>query len=312
MQTIAIRKPNAIRLGAEELIELGQAPQAAVASTPRIATLTREEGLLLVKVLEDIIAFAQSYPLEFNSYCPVDRWQTTLNQVGTWIKDVERQTKSGSGSVSVPTEAVLRLVDLEKCVSAARDARLSAGKIALAFSVSGVAADVIFGWRWVSLGLYLTGLAVLFGQPLRAKLTAEPMEPFKPALGCGDGAAPVKKVLVERVILDRKGLQKHHWGTALPSNSTSQKATCLSRDRYRVRVEGWKDDVVVPQGDWKKVPLESCRGEIEIAVWEPCGTEPRTTPFGPIPKKSGMSETYWVEYTGPLTGGVCRAAGPFG
>lgn len=312
MRTLAIRKPNAIRLGAEELIELGQAPQAAITPTPRIVTLSHDEGVLLVKVLENIIAFAQNFPVEFHSYCPTDRWEKTLNQVGGWVKEVEKQTTAGPGPVNVPAEAVLRLVDLEKCVSAARDARLSAAKIAFSLSAAGVIADVVFGLRWVALPAYLTGLAILFGQPLRAKLSAEPQEPFRPMLGCGDGATPVKKVLVERVILARKGLQKHHWGTALPSASTSQKAVCLSRDRYRVRAEGWKDDVIVPAGDWKKVPLEACSGEIEIAVWEPCGEDPRTTPFGPVPKKSGMVDTFWVEYTGPLTGGVCRAAGPFG
>jgi len=312
MNVIALRKPTSFRLVAEELIELGQNPPAAVSSNPRAVTLTKDEGLLLVKVLESIIAFAQNFPVEFHSYCPTDRWETTLTQVGSWIKEVERQTQTGATSVTVPAEAVLRLVDLEKCVSAARDARLSAAKIAFSLSAVGVIADVVFGLRWVALPAYITGLAVLFGQPLRAKLSAVPQEPFKPMLGCGESPNPIKKVVLERVILSREPLQGHYWGTVKPSSSMTPSSVCLSKDRFRIRVEGWKGDLVVPKGDWKKVSDESCRGDMEIAVWEPCGSEPRRTLFGPIPKNSGMSETYWVEYTGPLTGGVCRTAGPFG
>lgn len=313
MRILEARRP--VRLGAEELIELGQAPVAAVSSSDiRVVSLSPEEGKLLVSVLEGIVSFANSFAVEFHSYCPPDRWQETLTQVGRWVHEVEAQVQAGAAQVRVPAEAVFRLVDLEKCVSAARDARLNAGKIALAFSVSGVAADVIFGWRWISLGLYLTGLAVLFGQPLMAKFSAEPREPFKPALAgaCKEAAPEQKKTVLERVILSPGKLQGHHWGTARSASDPVQAAVCYAKGRYRVRIEGWKGDLVIPKTGWIRIPDEECRGDVEFATWDACGEPARTTPFGPVPKKSSMDETYWVEYTGPLTGGACRTAGPFG
>jgi hypothetical protein len=118
--------------------------------------------------------------------------------------------------------------------------------------------------------------------------------------------------VLERVILSPGKLQGHHWGTARPASGPVQAAVCFSRDRYRVRIEGWRGDTIIPKTGWKRIRDEECRGDVEFATWDACGTPARMTPFGPVPKKSHMDETFWVEYTGPLTGGACRTAGPFG
>lgn len=187
-------------LGAEELLELGQAavrPAVAPAPSPppvpaplpspsaaiaRAVPLSPEEAKLVVQVTENIVEFAKSYPIEFHAYCPTDRWQPSLVQIGTWTNEIKRQLNAGSRSVSVPADALFHLIDLEKCVSAARDARLSSAKLAFTFSAVGAIADIVFGLSWIGIPAYIAGLAVLFGRPLLARVQAEPQEPFRPTI----------------------------------------------------------------------------------------------------------------------------------
>jgi len=320
-------------LGAEELLELGQGGLPAVRPStaetilgPRTVTLSRDEGELLVRVTENIVAFAQGFPIEFHSYCPTDRWQETLKQVGTWSHEIERQLDAGAQSVAVPAEAVLRLVDIEKCVSAARDARIGSAKTAFVLAAGGAIADIVFGLTWLGVPAYVAGLAVLFGRPLMAKLRPEPQEPYKPSIrgaflsgrvavemGCPDAPKVPQKVL-ERVIVGASvQVQKHHWGEVLPARGPNQSAVCLAKDRFRVRIEGRTGDRVIPGPGWDIAPIKDCEdAPIQIAVWQPCESPPRRTSYGPIPETSGHEETYWVEYVGPFTKGTCRRAGPFG
>jgi hypothetical protein len=317
---VALARP---RLGAEELIELGQAPLAAAAPAPRTVPVSPEEGRLIIHVVETIVSFAKDYPIEFNSYCPTDRWQEALTQVGTWTKEIERQLERGADTVMVPAQAVFRLVDLEKCVSAARDARLGSAKLAFTLSAAGAIADLVFGLSWIGVPAYIAGLAVLFGRPLMAKLRPEPQEPYKPSLlgpidDCpADGGAigdhtDKRKVLERVIVCPGVPVERHHWGRVRPVFGPVQTAVCLAKNRFRVRVEGWLDDRVAVNKGWERVPLEDCDARIEICVWQPSGMLPRRTPFGPVPGESGHPETYWVEYVGPLTDGARRVAGPFG
>lgn len=184
----ALAGPRNFRLGAEELLELGQAGAPPVAAAPggglaaRTVSLSKEEAGLVVRVVENIVSFAQGYPVEFQSYCPPDRWQKALTQVGTWSHEIESQLASGAQQVSIPAEAVFRLVDLEKCVSAARDARLSSAKWAFGLAAAGSIANFVFGISWIGVPTYLAGLAILFGRPLIARFSPEPQEPYKPAI----------------------------------------------------------------------------------------------------------------------------------
>jgi hypothetical protein len=318
-------------LGAEELLELGQvqrtpAPPATTVAPPalgpgsRTVALSRDEGQLIIRVVENIIAFKDSYPIEFLSYCPPDRWQASATQVVTWTRQIERQLKEGSQVVVVPADALLRLVDLEKCISAARDARLGSAKLAFYFSAGGAIADIVFGLSWISIPCYIAGLAILLGRPLVAKLKPEPEEPYKPALTGGQDECHVaigdhtdKNKILERVVVaGGAAVQRYHWGEVHPAFGPVQAAVCLSKDRFRVRVEGWLEDTVIVNDGWERAPLSECEVRKQIAVWSPCGAEPRNTPHGPIPRDSGHPETYWIEYVGPLTDGLCRVAGPFG
>jgi hypothetical protein len=305
-------------LGAEELIELGQTSQSVrpLSATGRTVFVSPEEGRLLVKVIENVVSFAKDYPVEFHSYCPTDRWQKALEQVGTWTQEIEKQLEKGMTQVAVPAEAVFHLVDLEKCVSAARDARLSSAKVAFTLSAVGAIADVVLGITWIGIPMYIAGLGLLFGRPLYAKYQAEPQEPYKPSLGADChkdlGDHTDKRKILERVIVRRGPVEKHYWGEVWPTGGRQEDAVCLAKDRFRVRIEGWSGDRVVPAIGWRRAPLSDCDGRRELVVWGPCEIEPRATKWGKVPPDSGFEDTYWVEYTGPLTGGICRRAGPFG
>jgi hypothetical protein len=317
-------------LGAEMLIELGQtapsvAPSAAASAAPgRMIQLSAEEAGLVVTTVENIVTFSQDYPIEFMSYCPTDRWQETLTQVGTWSHQIDSQLHAGAKTVSVPADAIFRLVDLEKCASAARESRLKAAKWAFGLSAAGTIANVVLGLSWVTIPTYIVGLGILFGGPLIARMNAVPEDPYKPSIGWTKAhlsgcAAPHESdeeksmiKLVERVILaKRPGEREHWWGTVNCNPMGSQASTCLKKGRLRVRVEGWEGDTVEPAPGWEF--SQDCEeGSLNVIAVMETGLEIRETGFGPVPEKSRHKETYWVEYIGPKTKGIIRRAGPFG
>lgn len=324
-------------MGATELIELGQARPPAVQTTTtpisinaaapasRTISVSADEGRLIIKTVENVIAFAQEFPIEFHSYCPTERWQETLTKVGTWSHEIERQLQAGAKTVNVPAEAVFRLVDLEKCTSAARESRLKAAKWAFGLSAAGTIANVVLGLSWVTVPTYLAGLGILFGGPLIARLSAEPQDPYKPSIGCVktyalSGCAPPKETeeekamikLIERVILSNRHGRRNHWWGSVDCHPGGQLATtCLKKGRLRVRVEGWEGDTVTPAPGLEFSTDCEDKALNVIGVYE-VDSEFRETGFGPLPEKSRHPETYWVEYTGPKTNGTIRRAGPFG
>lgn len=315
--------PRRYRLGAEELIELGQttaqpsplAPVAPVGS--RLVNVSKEEAKLMVRIFEEIVSFAKTSPVEFLSYCPPERWKETQRQVTTWNQAIQKQLDAKASNIAVPAEAVFRLIDLEKCISAARDDRIDTQRLAFGLAAAGSIANFVFGITWLGVPAYIAGLALTFGRPLLAKYTATPEEPYSPSISgdCepGIGDHTDKKKVLERVIVSRlPGTQRHWWGTVKPSYGPREACVCLVKDRFRVRVEGWNGDDVRENGDWQRAPLSECETRKTICVWEPCGSGARETMFGPVPAESGHPETYWIEYVGPLTDGVCRMAGPFG
>jgi hypothetical protein len=179
-------------LGAEELIELGRTrtpfmerkrlSQGTGLPSPQTVTITVGEAKLMLKVVENIVSFSGDYAIEFQSYCPPERWTKALEDVGTWSHEIERQVNSGATQIVLPADVVFRLVDLEKCVSYARDARLGGAKIAFTISAIGAVADFVFGISWLGTIAYITGLSILLGQPLIAKYRPDPQAPYAPAL----------------------------------------------------------------------------------------------------------------------------------
>lgn len=314
-------------LGAEELLELGQAsvsPQLPNLNAARNIILSREEAGLFTQVVQNIVSFAQDYPIEFHSYCPMEKWQETLNQVGTWNSEVDRKLKANAPQIVVPADVVFRTVDLEKCVTAARDARLSSAKLAFGISAGGTLASALFGLSWITVPTYIAGLAILFGRPLLAKLQPDPEGAYRQSIGCGKGFSlagcpppdetPEEALMIkymERVILTAEpGRRTHYWGSVDCDPRGEEGATCLKKGRWRVRVEGWAGDSVTPGPGWEF--SDDCEEAAlnTVGVWET--DSPRRTDFGELPTKSRHEETYWVEYIGPNTNGKMRKAGPFG
>lgn len=323
-------------LGAEELIELGQSKTSAalpistpVAAAPsRTILISKAEGRLLIKVVENIIAFKDAFVVEYIAYCPQERWETTQSQVSTWVHEIEKQINAGAQQVAVPAEVLFRLVDLEKCISAARDARLTSARWAFGISAGAAIATTLLGWKWLSIPAYIAGLAILFGRPLAAKYNPDPQDPYQPAIKGASlggvsraslsGCAPPKETeeekkrvkLIERIILPKEaGLKNYYWGEVDCSPMGRESSVCLKKGRFRVRIEGWEGDIVRPSGEWGIT--DDCEEALNvIGVWDVDGN--RETSYGPIPEKSSHPETFWVEYVGPKTGGKIRRAGPFG
>lgn len=303
-------------------IVLGQVSRgSAVASMSggRTVSLSREEAEMLVRVVESILDFAKGFPLEFHSYCPMKRWEPVLKKVGDGVALIETQLASQEQQIRVPSDVIFASMDLEECVSGARDARLSSAKTALIISAAGAIGETVLGLSWLGIPAYIISLAIVLGKPLAEMTKDVPAEPFKvstlsglrgPRLGDHTDKAKV----IERVIVT-PGMEvlRYHWGTIRPGRSGVFGSSCFLKNKFRVRVEGWMDDRIEINPDWRRVPMSMCiSARNEIAVWEPCGTEPRDTGFPPVPMDSGHPETIWVEYTGPLTEGLCRKAGPFG
>jgi hypothetical protein len=184
---------------------------------------------------------------------------------------------------------------------------------------------------WLTVPAYITGLVLIYGRPLYAKYEAVPSEPYKPVMsgrriilgtrrsmaGCAapeetaEEAARVK--YLERVILpEGGGTFNHYWGTVdSPGNSSDEMAICLSKGRFRIHVEGFAGDKVMPAKGWEKAVVCEPSALNTVAVYTVPG-EPRSTEYGPVPEKSRHDDNFWVEYVGPLTRGAMRRAGPFG
>lgn len=306
-------------------------PKSSPTGAQRLIQLSLAEANLISKVSDNIALFSQNYPIEFISYCPPDRWQKALTQVGTWKAEIDRQAKAGAQTISVPADAVFLLIDLEKCISAARDTRLHSAQWAFGLAAAGTLANVVLGLSWVTVPTYIAGVAILLGGPLWAKYSPQPQEPYKPVLAgrrvCLAGEScemiamklseeersnPDRRRVLERVVVSPSAnVQQHHWGTVSPRPGSKESSVCLAKGRFRVRVEGWAQDIVKPTGDWELADPNDCDGNIILAVWTP-DRKPGETGWGDVSQDSGHERTYWVEYLGPLTGGKIRRAGPFG
>lgn len=274
----------------------------------------------MVRIVASVISFMKNFPLEFYAYCPPDRWKPVLEKVAVGISSIEKQLATTSKQITVSADVLFAVTDLEECVSGSRDARLSSAKTAMFISAGAAIGETFFGLSWLGLPAYIISLAIVLGRPLIERAKEVPAEPFRvdsmgssrQCVGLGDHTDKAK--LIERVIVMRNlPIERHHWGTVQAGSSGVPGCVCLTKEKFRVRVEGWVDDVVTPANGWRLAPDFMCMSaRNEIAVWAACGAEPRDTGFPPVPTDSGHENTIWVEYTGPLTEGTCRIAGPFG
>ena len=303
-------------------VMLGQQslPQGATAENLRTVGLSRAEAEMMVRIVESVVNFAQNFPVEFHAYCPRDRWLQALQDAGKSVHLIEAQLSRQDEIIMVPADLLFRVVDLDECVSGARDARLSSAKLALIVSAAGMLGQTILGIGYLATPAYIISLALLLGRPAAAFVKEDPEHPFRPDTLSGTGYGGIrlgdhtdKDKVIERVIVSpAHRTQKFHWGTVTPTSFFGNKATCLSKGEWRVRVEGWGGDRITVADDWQmsEGSCESARNE--IAVWERSREPLRDTGFPPVPADSGHPETFWIDYKGPLTEEVYRRAGPFG
>lgn len=274
---------------------------------------------MVVRIVASIVEFEKGFPLEFYAYCPPDRWKSVLEKVAAGVSSLEKQLAAGAQQIAASADMLFAVTDIEECVSGSRDARLKSAKMAMFISAGAAIGETLFGLSWLGLPAYIISLAIVLGRPLIERAKEVPAEPFRvdsmgspKRFSLGDHTDKAK--VLERVIVTRGlPIELHHWGTVQAGVSGVSGYACLIKGAFRVRIEGWADDVVIPADGWGFAPDPMCMTDRnEIAVWSPCGSEPRDTGFSPVPDDSGHENTIWVEYNGPLTEGTCRIAGPFG
>lgn len=289
---------------------LGQGPVLAPAPpTGQTVQISPEEGELVLRAVEDVIGFANDNPIEFHAYCPPEQWQPILTRVSAMTAVIERHR--GGGPISIPRDGLLALFDLQECLIGARDEKLSAVKTTLVVSAGAAIAGTVLAIPWLSIPAYIVSLGIIFGKPLLMRLRGETPEPFKIG-GCAPrlGDHTAKGRIVERVAVPAlQAAGRYWWGSVSRPGTGSPERVCIGKDTFRVEVEGRRGIVLDLAPGWKILPFPECARPVKtISVWQPCGTPP---PAG-TPVSSGYAESFWVDYWGPFTEGVCRTAGPFG
>lgn len=161
------------------------AVKPAASAYSRTVALSPAEAEMLVRIVKGIVSFAKSYPLEFYGYCPMTRWQGVVEKIDAGIGQVAAQLDAKKNPVLADGDAIMSAMDLEECISGAKDARLSTGKWTLTLSAAGAAADTLFGISWLALPLYIISLALYLGRPIIERVKEVPAAPFKVDTGTG-------------------------------------------------------------------------------------------------------------------------------
>lgn len=288
-------------------VQLGQG------GPPTQVAISRSEAEMLVRITSAIADFAEDFALEFNAYCNPSRWTPVLERVVKGIGQIETQLRDKSKTfVTAPSDLVFALMDLEECVSGARDARLSSSKIALIISAAGAFGEIILGIPWLGLPSYIASLAIILGRPAVAFFEKEPTAPFQvdvpPPIGGGIVSLGETRGRVKFLEYSVVGPgERHWWGAVLPGGAAVGRV-CLAKGLFRVVVEGAGRGRITPATGWRFVGPEECaNAEHVIISWSPCGSSMLEWARAIFSERDGI----WAEYIGPNTGGVCRKAGPF-
>lgn len=288
----------------------------------RTVGLSRSEAEMMIRIFEGVAKFAQDFPIEFFAYCPTKKWQPVLEKAAQGVSAMQARLQTNVPVIYAPADTITSIIDLGECVSGARDARLSSGKLAMMIAAGGVIGQSVFGLKYLATPAYLIALALSLGTPATAFVKEDVAEPFKPdtqltttaisGVQLGDHSDKAK--IIERVIVTPEfRTQKFHWGTVTPTSFDIPACTCLIKGEWRARIEGWVGDEITLTDGWSLAPKSQCvHARNEIGVWAPCSSTHRHTGFPPVSLYSVHDHSYWVEYFGPLTEGTCRRAGPFG
>lgn len=304
---------------------LAQAQMITPPQAFRTVGLSRSEAEMMVRIFTGVTKFAQDFPIEFFAYCPSKKWQAVIDKAANGVATMQNRLRTNVPVIYVPAETITAIIDLGECVSGARDARLSSGKLAMMIAAGGVIGQSVFGLKYLATPAYIIALILSLGKPATAFVKEDVAEPFKPDVqttttamaimsGAQLGDHTDKAKIIERVIVTPEfRTQKFHWGTVTPTSFEAPASTCLVKGEWRARIEGWVGDEVTLTDGWRYAENSECvHARNEIGVWSPCSTTHRHTGFPPVSLYSVHEHSYWIEYFGPLTEGSCRRAGPFG
>lgn len=134
---------------------------------------------MLIRVVESVVDFTKSFPLEFYAYCPPDRWEEVLTKAGSGVIELERQLATNTQKLYISADVIFAISDLEECVSGARDARLTSAKTAMFISAAAAIGETFFGLTWLAVPAYITSLAIVLGRPVLERTKEVPAEPFR-------------------------------------------------------------------------------------------------------------------------------------
>ena len=141
--------------------------------------LTPEEADLFLRTLDGIVAFAKDYPLEFQAFCNPEKFQGVIDVIAKAEGALRAQITSGTRERRIESDAVGALLDLEECVTGARDARLANARIALFTVVGGGIAASLLGLSALSTIGGITAIGILILGPFGRAATA-PQEVVSP------------------------------------------------------------------------------------------------------------------------------------
>jgi len=132
-----------------------------------VTTLTREGAELLQRTIDGIVEFAESYPIEFSAYCPADRFDGILPIIGRAQETITAQLlDEGRQNIIVPKDAALAVLDMEECISGAKDRRVTNTRLAFVTSVGGGIVASLVGLSIIKTVAVIAGIGFLVVKPI--------------------------------------------------------------------------------------------------------------------------------------------------
>ena len=118
--------------------------------TQPVLRLDRQEAELFVRSLGAIVEFAGSYPLEFHVFCSPSKFEGAIKIVSEAERTARKQLEEGRTSVAIRGDAPLALMDLQECVSGAKNERLENARAAIFTSAGGGILAAIAGFPTIA------------------------------------------------------------------------------------------------------------------------------------------------------------------
>ena len=154
--------------------------------------LPAEGARLLLRTIDSIVKFAQDFPIEFTAYCKPERFERVLKTLATTQVMVRTQLDRGDDPVTVPEEAALSLLDMEECISAAKDKRVDNTRLAFITLGGGSLAAWLTGFDPIATVASFAGVGFLLAKPFVESTQLAESDVFRQSLsgGAAETASP--------------------------------------------------------------------------------------------------------------------------